>query len=78
MRSSGLILAGVLAVAGTGLLAQAPPVHAPDGGTMERIQSIDIPPLPNAPFTATVITEWTQILGLILMTKRLMEIGSKT
>ena len=42
--------------------AQAPPVHAPDGGTMERIQSIDIPPLPNAPFTATVNTEWTRLL----------------
>jgi hypothetical protein len=62
MRSSGLILAGVLAVAGTALRAQAPPVHAPDGGTMERIQSIDIPPLPNAPFSATVTTEWTQYL----------------
>jgi hypothetical protein len=60
MRS--LILAGIFAVAGTALLAQAPPVHAPDGGTMERIQSIDIPPLSNAPFTATVITEWSQSL----------------
>ena len=25
-----------------------------------------------------VVSEWTQILGLVLMTKRLMEIGSKT
>jgi hypothetical protein len=60
MRRSGLILAGVLVVVGSALRAQAPPVHAPDGGTMERIQSIDIPPLPNAPFSATVTTEWTR------------------
>ncbi len=25
-----------------------------------------------------IVSEWTQILGLVLMTKRLMEIGSKT
>ena len=25
-----------------------------------------------------IVSEWTQILGLILMTKRLMEVGSKT
>jgi hypothetical protein len=24
-----------------------------------------------------IVSEWTQILGLVLMTKRLMEIGSK-
>jgi hypothetical protein len=62
MRKSGLFLAGVLVVAGSALHGQAPPVHAPDGGTTERIQSIDIPPLPNAPFAATVNTEWTRTL----------------
>ncbi len=36
--------------------------HAPDGGTMERINNIDIPPLANAPFTATVTAEWTRKL----------------
>jgi hypothetical protein len=36
--------------------------HAPDGSTMERINNIDIPPLPNAPFTATVTAEWTRKL----------------
>jgi hypothetical protein len=25
-----------------------------------------------------IVSEWTQILGLVLMTKRLMEVGSKT
>jgi hypothetical protein len=37
-------------------------MHAPDGGTLERIQSISIPPLTGAPFSATVTTEWTKIL----------------
>jgi hypothetical protein len=36
--------------------------HAPDGGTIETIVSIFIPPIPNAPFTATVNTEWTRRL----------------
>ena len=40
---------------------QAPP-HAPDGGTREFIQSLQIPPKPNAPFSATVTTELTKIL----------------
>ena len=40
--------------------ADAP--HAPDGTTMERINNIDIPPLPNAPFTATVTAGWTRTL----------------
>jgi hypothetical protein len=34
--------------------------HAPDDGTREIIVSIFIPPIPNAPFTATVNTEWTR------------------
>jgi len=37
--------------------------HAPDGGTRETITSIAIPPLPNAPFSATVQTEWTKYLA---------------
>jgi hypothetical protein len=41
--------------------AQAP--HAPDGGTREMLTSIVVPPLPNAPFTATVETEWTKYLA---------------
>jgi hypothetical protein len=38
-------------------------MHAPDGGTFERIQSITIEPLINAPFSAVVTTEWTKILA---------------
>jgi hypothetical protein len=37
--------------------------HAPDGGTRETLQSIAVPPLPNAPFSATVQTEWTKYLA---------------
>jgi hypothetical protein len=37
--------------------------HAPDGGTREMLQSIAVPPLPNAPFSATVQTEWTKYLA---------------
>jgi hypothetical protein len=35
-------------------------LHAPDGNSYSRIVSIFIPPLANAPFTATVNTEWTR------------------
>jgi hypothetical protein len=42
-------------------LSQAP-AHAPDGGTRQILTSIFVPPLPNAPFTANVDTEWTQYL----------------
>jgi len=34
------------------------PLHAPDGGTIERFASISIPATPDAPFTATVNAEW--------------------
>jgi len=44
--------------------AQAPQaLHAPDGGTRETLTSIVVPPLPNAPFSATVETEWTKYLA---------------
>jgi hypothetical protein len=61
-----VFLAGFLAA---GLMAQAqnsgqgPAVaHAPDGGVKQTLQSISIPPLANAPFTATVTTEWTHLM----------------
>lgn len=38
-------------------------MHAPDGGTRERVQSLEVPPTTNAPFTATVTTELTKILA---------------
>jgi len=45
-------------------VAQAPqePQRLPDGGTREVLISILIPSLPNAPFTATVNTEWIRQL----------------
>ena len=35
-------------------------LHAADGNSFARIVSIFIAPIPNAPFTATVSTEWTR------------------
>jgi hypothetical protein len=58
---SAAILVGCLTM-GEMLVAQSVPEHAPDGGTTQRIQSIDIPPIPNAPFSAVVVTEWTRIM----------------
>jgi hypothetical protein len=37
--------------------------HAPDGGVRETLISIAVPPLANAPFSATVQTEWTKYLA---------------
>ena len=34
--------------------------RAQDGGTREVLESIAIPPLVNAPFTGTLVTEWTR------------------
>jgi hypothetical protein len=59
-------------------LAQAPeePSHAPDGGSREMITSIAVPPMPNAPFSATVETEWTRYLEngarMVLKNRRLI------
>src|SRR5271165_3614021 len=61
----------VLLTAGATLLlipsqfAQAPSggTGIPDGGTREVLVSIFIPSLPDAPFTATVNTEWVRPLG---------------
>jgi hypothetical protein len=38
-------------------------LHAPDGGTRETLTSIVVTPLPNAPFSATVQTEWTKFFA---------------
>jgi hypothetical protein len=45
-------------------VAQSPEeaIHAPDGGTVEQINSILIPPVLHAPFSCTVTAEWTKIL----------------
>jgi len=52
-----------LLVGGAALTHAQQPLHAPDGGTRETLTSIAIPPLPNAPFSATVETEWTKYLA---------------
>src|ERR1700733_8159000 len=41
---------------------QQAPVHAPDGGSRETLQSISIPPKAGASFSAVVVTEWTRLL----------------
>ena len=58
---SAAVLVGSF-VSGGMLLGQNVPEHAPDGGTVQRVQSIDIPTITNAPFSAVVVTEWTRIL----------------
>ncbi|MDE1178607.1 MAG: hypothetical protein PW789_18690 [Edaphobacter sp.] len=47
-----------------GLAAQQPQAvtHAPDGGVRRMLESLTVPATPNAPFSATVTTEWTTIL----------------
>jgi len=59
-----LLLAGFLILPNSHSLAQAlqEPQRLPDGGTREVLISILIPSLPNAPFTATVNTEWIRQL----------------
>jgi hypothetical protein len=49
----------LLVLLGPPVLAQT---HAPDGGTRTTITSIAVPPMPDAPFSATVTTEWTRYL----------------
>jgi hypothetical protein len=41
---------------------QQAPVHAPDGGSRERLQSISVLPKAGASFSAVVVTEWTRLL----------------
>ena len=49
--------------ANTADLQPTPAVHNRDGGVSEVLESIYIPPLVNAPFTAIVHTEWTRPIG---------------
>ena len=59
---SAVVGVGFLAALCGALAAQNIPPHAPDGGTIERVQSVEIPPMANAPFSAVVVTEWTRIM----------------
>ena len=62
------LLSGFFILPNSFSLAQAPQPppqqsqRPPDGGTREMLISILIPSLPNAPFTATVNTEWIRQL----------------
>ena len=71
-RHATLLLIALSATAASAQTAQTartpdggvtPMANARDGGVSEVLQSIYIPPLVNAPFTATVNTEWTRPLG---------------
>ena len=66
MRTSfGLLLSSLLFLPVALCSAQekaAQPTHAPDGGTIERFSSIFIPSTADAPFSATVNTEWIRHL----------------
>jgi hypothetical protein len=58
-------LSVVLFASSSTLLAQSTQttVNIADGGTREVLESIFIPPLPRAPFSLTLDTEWTRPLG---------------
>jgi len=58
------LLAASLFLLGYPSFGQVPktPPRAPDGGTREIFDSIFIPSMPNAPFRATVNTEWIRHL----------------
>ena len=63
MRVSFLLLI-ILAVPCRAQVQAAPPVVAiADGGTSGRMESIFIPPIANAPFTLTLLTEWSRPLA---------------
>lgn len=64
-RSSWLCAVGLSVLA---VSAGAQMQHAPDGGTREMIQSIDVPTKAGAPFRAQVATSW----------KRRLEDGTET
>lgn len=67
MRTSSRLLLSSLLLIPTALCSAqeklAQPAHAPDGGTTERFASIFISPKADAPFTATVNTEWIRHLA---------------
>lgn len=65
MRNPALFVVLSLAAASPILIAQnaqSPQQHARDGGTIERVVGPIIPTIPNAPFSAYVVTEWTHLL----------------
>jgi hypothetical protein len=61
LRLAALLALGLMTRAQ--ISAQSATSHAPDGGTVELIQSISILPLTGAPFSAMVNTQWTRVLA---------------
>src|ERR1700735_4554548 len=62
MKAKAWVGWALLAAGSTALAQAGGTAHAPDGGVRQTIQSITIPPLQGAPFTAIVTTEWTRIM----------------
>lgn len=68
-----VFIAGILGLLPSVCLAQTAQPRPPeqshiatpsrDGGVREVLESIVIPPIPNAPFTATLATEWVRYAG---------------
>ena len=62
MRFAGSLALSLLLAATVAAHAQDTVEHARDGWTAQHIQSIDIPPIANAPFSATVVTQSATIM----------------
>jgi hypothetical protein len=60
--TSLVVLTGIVSIAAAQQQVQPPtrPSRPQDGGTREVLESIVIPPLPNAPFYTTLETEWAR------------------
>jgi hypothetical protein len=56
------LVSSVLCAGVPSAIAQDTAQHAPDGGTRERVESIEIPTISNVPFSAVVVTTWTRLL----------------
>src|SRR5580692_224688 len=57
-----VVLLGLLASSTLAFSQVSSPIAAPDGKTRIRIEGIDIPAIPNAPFTARVAVTWKRPL----------------
>ena len=72
MSLTDVVSLSIFSCLSTGLLSaqtaaqgnsQPPSVSRPDGGVSGAMESIFIPPVPSAPFTFTLLTEWSRPLG---------------
>jgi hypothetical protein len=58
------VFAALIVLAGSAYgQSDAPSVSPPDGGSRQTLESIFIPPKPNAPFSMTLQTEWARPMG---------------